>query len=105
MHKYRPRIHVIPAEEYNMFSMKKGTFYTFTFPETEFMAVTAYQNPRVSCGLHLNCIDCQKRQGREGRREGRKEGKKEGGRKGGREGRKEGRREGGKEGRRERRIH
>lgn len=52
MHKYRPRIHVIPAKDYNMFSMKKGSFYTFVFPETEFMAVTAYQNPRVSHCQH-----------------------------------------------------
>lgn len=48
MHKYRPRIHIIPSKDYNMFSMKKGSFYTFVFNETEFMAVTAYQNPRVS---------------------------------------------------------
>ncbi|KAK3742783.1 hypothetical protein QZH41_013892 [Actinostola sp. cb2023] len=48
MHKYRPRIHIIPAKDYNMFSMKKGSFYTFDFQETEFMAVTAYQNPRVT---------------------------------------------------------
>ncbi|EDO41889.1 predicted protein [Nematostella vectensis] len=48
MHKYQPRIHIIPTKDYNVFSMKKGTFYTYQFQETTFMAVTAYQNPRIT---------------------------------------------------------
>ena len=48
MHKYQPRIHVIQAKEYSTYSLRKGLYYTFLFPETQFMGVTAYQNPRVS---------------------------------------------------------
>ena len=42
MHKYIPRLHVVPvgADEKNI--------RTFTFKETEFIAVTAYQNTDVS---------------------------------------------------------
>lgn len=48
MHKYQPRVHVIPAKDYSPYGLRKGSFYTFVFPETQFMGVTAYQNPRVS---------------------------------------------------------
>lgn len=41
MHKYRPRIHIIEQDD----SQKR---HTFSFEETEFIAVTAYQNHRVS---------------------------------------------------------
>lgn len=45
MHKYQPRIHVIevgggPCEQRNL--------QTHSFPETQFIAVTAYQNTDVS---------------------------------------------------------
>lgn len=48
MHKYQPRIHVIHAKEYSTYSLRKGLYHTFVFQETQFMGVTAYQNPRVS---------------------------------------------------------
>lgn len=48
MHKYQPRVHIIPAKDYSPYGLRNGAFYTFVFPETQFMGVTAYQNPRVS---------------------------------------------------------
>lgn len=48
MHKYQPRVHVIPAKDYSPYGLRKGSFYTFVFPETQFMGVTAYQNPRIT---------------------------------------------------------
>ncbi|XP_019625982.1 PREDICTED: T-box transcription factor TBX5-like [Branchiostoma belcheri] len=44
MHKYQPRLHIVQASENNKFELKKTCFRTFVFPETEFMAVTSYQN-------------------------------------------------------------
>jgi hypothetical protein len=46
MHRYHPRFHIIQADD--MFSVRWSVFQTFTFPETAFMAVTAYQNTKVS---------------------------------------------------------
>lgn len=40
MHKYIPRIHIIAPEQ--------GSIDTFQFPETVFMAVTAYQNEAIT---------------------------------------------------------
>lgn len=48
MHKYQPRVHIIPAKDYSPYGLRKGSFYTFVFPETQFMGVTAYQNPRIT---------------------------------------------------------
>lgn len=42
MHKYIPRIHISPVGE------SEKNIKTFTFKETEFIAVTAYQNTDVS---------------------------------------------------------
>ena len=47
MHKYQPRVHIIPAKDYSPYGLRKGSYYTFVFTETQFMGVTAYQNPRV----------------------------------------------------------
>ncbi|XP_028400675.1 T-box-containing protein TBX6L-like [Dendronephthya gigantea] len=47
MHKYQPRLHVVQANEYNALN-GRSAFETFIFPETEFMAVTAYQNPQIT---------------------------------------------------------
>ncbi|XP_078268789.1 T-box transcription factor TBX22-like [Rhinoraja longicauda] len=52
MHKYRPRIHVIVKElDLDMsvcqFLPSRGV-QTFTFPETEFTTVTAYQNQQIT---------------------------------------------------------
>uniref|UniRef100_A0A8R1IR60 T-box domain-containing protein n=2 Tax=Caenorhabditis japonica TaxID=281687 RepID=A0A8R1IR60_CAEJA len=41
MHKYRPRVHIIEQDD----SQKR---HTFSFEETEFIAVTAYQNHRIT---------------------------------------------------------
>lgn len=45
MHKYQPRLHVVRcADRHNLMY---STFRTFVFRETEFIAVTAYQNEKV----------------------------------------------------------
>jgi hypothetical protein len=44
MHRYMPRLHI---QEVNA-SNKDGQIKTFTFPETEFIAVTAYQNTDIT---------------------------------------------------------
>ena len=49
MHRYQPRLHVIRSTE-DAASATRQEFKTFVFPETQFTAVTAYQNHRVSCG-------------------------------------------------------
>jgi len=54
MHKYQPRFHVILDESEkgnsraSLHEMNKDHLRTFIFPETQFMAVTAYQNHMVS---------------------------------------------------------
>uniref|UniRef100_A0A3B4Z048 T-box-containing protein TBX6L-like n=1 Tax=Stegastes partitus TaxID=144197 RepID=A0A3B4Z048_9TELE len=45
MHRYCPRFHVIQAD--SPYTVRWGSFQTFSFPETVFTAVTAYQNPKV----------------------------------------------------------
>lgn len=46
MHKYQPRFHVVRAND--ILKLPYSTFRTYVFPETEFIAVTAYQNDKVS---------------------------------------------------------
>ncbi|MEQ2224332.1 hypothetical protein ILYODFUR_006387 [Ilyodon furcidens] len=46
MHRYYPRFHVIQADSPHTVSW--GSFQTFSFPETVFTAVTAYQNPKIT---------------------------------------------------------
>ena len=59
MHKYQPRLHVVVCEgdnstqlnnfnKSNLEDSKKDIARMFVFQETEFMAVTAYQNHMVS---------------------------------------------------------
>ena len=48
MHKYQPRIHIVQANDNSPESLRKSTIATHVFAETELIAVTAYQNPRVS---------------------------------------------------------
>ncbi|XP_066292289.1 T-box transcription factor TBX5-like [Branchiostoma lanceolatum] len=48
MHKYQPRLHIVQASENNKFELKKTCFRTFVFHETEFMAVTSYQNHQIT---------------------------------------------------------
>ena len=45
MHKYQPRFHIVQAD--NLVRMSYNSFKTFVFPETQFIAVTAYQNEKV----------------------------------------------------------
>lgn len=49
LHKYQPRLHVVEVKEdgsEDPFLSSKAQ--TFVFPETQFIAVTAYQNADVS---------------------------------------------------------
>ncbi|KAM3724228.1 T-box protein [Dirofilaria immitis] len=46
MHKYQPRLHVVRCAE--LINLPYSTFRTFVFKETEFIAVTAYQNEKGS---------------------------------------------------------
>jgi len=46
MHKYQPRIHIVQAND--IFSMRWNAFNTYTFDETSFIAVTAYQNEQIT---------------------------------------------------------
>lgn len=48
MHKYQPRFHIVRAND--ILKLPYSTFRTYVFPETEFVAVTAYQNDKVSQG-------------------------------------------------------
>ena len=50
MHKYQPRLHIVKADENNGFGPKNTAFCTHVFPETAFIAVTSYQNHKVSSG-------------------------------------------------------
>lgn len=45
MHKYQPRFHIVRAND--IMKLPYSTFRTYVFPETEFIAVTAYQNEKV----------------------------------------------------------
>jgi hypothetical protein len=54
MHKYQPRFHVVRVNHINPVQLKVGNWTTCIFPETEFMAVTAYQNQQVSKGYIHN---------------------------------------------------
>ncbi|NXG39066.1 TBX10 factor, partial [Dromaius novaehollandiae] len=49
MHRYQPRFHVVfvdPRRDSERFAHEN--FKSFSFPETQFMAVTAYQNHRIT---------------------------------------------------------
>ncbi|KAJ3604627.1 hypothetical protein NHX12_029367 [Muraenolepis orangiensis] len=46
MHKYQPRFHVVKANDVQ--KLPYSTFKTCVFCETEFMAVTAYQNDQIT---------------------------------------------------------
>lgn len=47
MHKYQPRFHIVRAND--ILKLPYSTFRTYVFPETDFIAVTAYQNDKVRC--------------------------------------------------------
>ncbi|KAG8146218.1 hypothetical protein E2320_012591 [Naja naja] len=46
MHKYQPRFHIVRAND--ILKLPYSTFRTYVFPETEFIAVTAYQNDKLT---------------------------------------------------------
>nr|KAF6283854.1 T-box transcription factor 6 [Pipistrellus kuhlii] len=46
MHKYQPRVHLVRAAQ--LCSQHWGGVASFRFPETMFISVTAYQNPRIT---------------------------------------------------------
>ncbi|GCB62194.1 hypothetical protein scyTo_0009477 [Scyliorhinus torazame] len=49
LHKYQPRLHVVEVNEDGAEdSNQPGRVQTFTFPETQFIAVTAYQNTDIT---------------------------------------------------------
>ncbi|VDD94436.1 unnamed protein product [Enterobius vermicularis] len=54
MHKYQPRVHIVrrrrdkPLEQTVSFDLQNEEYKTFQFPETQFMAVTAYQNQLIT---------------------------------------------------------
>lgn len=52
LHKYQPRLHVVEVNEDGTEDTNQpGRVQTFTFPETQFIAVTAYQNTDVKSSL------------------------------------------------------
>ena len=60
MHKYQPRFHIVRAND--ILKLPYSTFRTYVFSETQFIAVTAYQNDKVRVRLvHLEtdslCLD------------------------------------------------
>ncbi|XP_074091251.1 MAX gene-associated protein isoform X2 [Macrotis lagotis] len=49
MHRYLPRLHLVPAEKAtDIIQLNGPDVHTFTFPQTEFFAVTAYQNIQIT---------------------------------------------------------
>lgn len=62
MHKYQPRIHVVRADD--TYKHPYSNFKTFTFQETAFIGVTAYQNEKVCINsllmiTFLACVEYQ----------------------------------------------
>lgn len=47
LHKYQPKIHIVKVST-NDKPFQRGSVESFQFPETQFIAVTAYQNENVS---------------------------------------------------------
>ncbi|KAM6968584.1 MAX dimerization protein MGA a [Tautogolabrus adspersus] len=55
MHRYLPRLHVIQTDKpVKDIKLNGPAVFTFTFPQTEFMAVTAYQNSHFA-QLKVGC--------------------------------------------------
>ncbi|KAF7655049.1 hypothetical protein LDENG_00061620 [Lucifuga dentata] len=46
MHKYQPRFHIVKTND--ILKLPYSTFRTYVFPETQFIAVTAYQNDKIT---------------------------------------------------------
>lgn len=54
MHKYQPRFHLVRAND--ILKLPYSTFRTYVFKETEFIAVTAYQNEKVRHEIHRDVV-------------------------------------------------
>lgn len=55
LHKYQPRLHIVEVTEDGVEDMSnESRTQTFTFPENQFIAVTAYQNTDVRLLLVLS---------------------------------------------------
>ena len=55
MHRYLPQLHLVPAETAtDVIQLSGPDVMTFTFPQAEFIAVTTYQNLRVT-QLKIRC--------------------------------------------------
>ncbi|XP_053557950.1 T-box protein VegT-like [Bombina bombina] len=46
MHRYKPRFHIVQTDD--VYNSRWGLLQVFNFPETEFTAVTAYQNEKIT---------------------------------------------------------
>ena len=46
MHKYQPRFHLVRAND--ILQLPYSTFRTYVFKESQFIAVTAYQNEKIT---------------------------------------------------------
>ncbi|KAG1933399.1 T-box transcription factor TBX6 [Pimephales promelas] len=67
LHRYQPRVHVIEARDVLMWGRAQ---HSFTFPETQFITVTAYQNSKITelkinsnpfaKGFRENGMNCKK---------------------------------------------
>ena len=59
MHKYQPRLHVVYVQQgqghYEDLATTRN-FKTFVFPQTRFIAVTAYQNHRVNYAVSQKTV-------------------------------------------------
>lgn len=54
LHKYQPRLHIVEVTEDGAEDNSSDTkTQSFTFPETQFIAVTAYQNTDVSLTMRF----------------------------------------------------
>lgn len=60
LHKYQPRLHIVEIEEGVEDLNRESKTQTFTFPENQFIAVTAYQNTDVS-NYYFFCVCSQSR--------------------------------------------
>ncbi|XP_072539494.1 uncharacterized protein mgab [Salminus brasiliensis] len=56
MQRYQPRLHIIPVDSDSVeaFALDSPNIQMFTFPKTEFYAVTSYQNPQIT-QLKIDC--------------------------------------------------
>lgn len=54
LHKYQPRLHIVEVNDGEPeAACSASNTHVFTFQETQFIAVTAYQNAEVSLGLGI----------------------------------------------------